>query len=62
MKVIKNDRASYKTRAIIGSPKPVGCLDGNAVGNRHNFVVDRNGYFVWQKAQAKSTSNGSKKK
>ena len=54
MKVVKNDRASYKTRAVNGSPKPVGASVSNEVGNRHDFMVDRNGYFVWQKSQTKA--------
>ena len=47
MKAIKNDRASYKTRASIGSQKPIIGTKCAATADRAGFLVDRNGYFVW---------------
>lgn len=50
MKAIKNDRASYKTRAAIGCPKPIIDAKSATVARTGHFVVDRNGYFVWSKS------------
>jgi len=53
MKSVKNDRASYRTRAVIGNPKAVGFVAGDRDNNRPDFVVDRNGYFIWPKSPVK---------
>lgn len=47
MKVVRNDRASYITRAIKGGAKSSNSPSVPKVGNRSDFVVDQFGYFVW---------------
>lgn len=59
MKAMRNDRASYKTRAVIGSPKPLTPSSGAGVG-RQDFVVDRNGYFIWPKSLTTDSRKGRK--
>lgn len=48
MKPVKNDRASYKTRAVIGGAKSLS--DTGKVKSREcsDFRVDSTGYFVWK--------------
>ena len=58
MKALKNDRASYKTRAAIGSPKSNAGAKSAAMAVRTDFSVDRAGYFVWSKSP--KTSSGKK--
>lgn len=48
MKLIKNDRASYKTRAVIGGAKSLSDTSKAKNRERTDFRVDSCGYFIWQ--------------
>lgn len=47
MKAVKNDRASYVTRAIKGGAKSSNSPNVPKVGIKADFIVDQFGYFVW---------------
>ena len=47
MKTIKNDRASFRTRAVIGGSKTGVATEKSRELNRQDFRVDERGYFSW---------------
>jgi hypothetical protein len=54
MKSLKNDRSSYKSRSLIGNPKPLAPASSVKGTDRNDFAVDSNGYFIWRKPASMS--------